>query len=190
MNALGRAVMKWIVRVGELCPPGRGRPGPHISSSVTCGGTLVPGIKVTSGTVLAGDRRKFSGSRNPPTISAVVAGRLFGGPSMDRRRSHRVSVLLPVRVFGVDGKGSPFTQMARVTNISASGAVIQGMLRTMKTGEPLNVQLGQRTAEFQVVWTGKSGSRQQGEVGVQIIPFEPYIWDVNLGQCSELVGKG
>lgn len=109
---------------------------------------------------------------------------------MDRRRSHRVSVLLPVRVWGVDGKGSAFAQMARVRNISSHGAVIQGMLRTMKVGDALHVQLGDRNAEFQVVWTGQAGSRQHGEVGVQIVPFEPYIWDVNLGQCSELVGKG
>jgi len=109
---------------------------------------------------------------------------------MDRRRSHRVSVLLPVRVWGVDGKGSPFTQMARVRNISNSGAVLQGMLRTVKAGELLHVQVGQQKAEFQVVWTGKAGTRQQGEVGIQTIPLEPYIWDVDLPQCSELGGKG
>lgn len=109
---------------------------------------------------------------------------------MDRRRSHRVAVLLPVQVWGVDGKGSPFTQMARVRNISTHGAVLQGMLRAVKAGESLYVQAGERKAEFQVVWTGKAGTRQEGEVGIQIVPFEPYIWDVNLAQCSELVGKG
>jgi len=80
--------------------------------------------------------------------------------------------------------------MARVRNISGQGAVLQGMLRTMKAGESLHVQVGQQTAEFLVVWTGKAGSRQQGQVGIQNIAFEPYIWDVNLVQCSELVGKG
>jgi hypothetical protein len=109
---------------------------------------------------------------------------------MDRRRSHRVAVLLPVRVWGVDSKGTPFTQMARVKNISSSGAVLQGMLRTMKAGELLHVQLAQQKAEFQVVWTGKAGSRQQGELGIQMVPLEPCIWDVNLVQCSEFVGKG
>jgi len=109
---------------------------------------------------------------------------------MDRRRSRRVAVLLPVRVWGVDGKGSPFTQMARVRNISNDGAVLQGIGRTVKAGELLHVQIGQQQAEFQVVWTGKAGTRQDGEVGIQKIPSEPYIWDVNLLQCTEFAGKG
>jgi hypothetical protein len=109
---------------------------------------------------------------------------------MDRRRSRRVAALLPVRVWGVDGKGLPFTQMARVRNISNDGAVLQGMLRMVKAGELLHVQVGQQQAEFQVVWTGKAGTRQQGEVGIQNVPLEPYIWDVNLVQCSEFAGKG
>jgi len=108
---------------------------------------------------------------------------------MDRRRRRRVTALLPVRVWGVDAKGLPFTQLARVRNISNDGAVLQGLLRPVKAGELLHVQLGQQQAEFQVVWTGK-GTRHQGEVGIQNIPSEPYIWDVNLLQCSEFVGKG
>jgi hypothetical protein len=150
-------------------------------------------IQRTSGNhghLFVGNCRKFSYGADRPTISIVVTGRLYRGTIMDRRRSHRVSVLLPVRVWGVDGKGTAFTQMARVRNISAKGAVIQGMQRTMKLGESLHVQLGNRNAEFQVVWTGLPGSRQHGEVGVQIIPFEPYIWEVNLGRCAEFAGKG
>ena len=108
---------------------------------------------------------------------------------MDRRRRRRVAALLPVRVWGVDGKGLPFTQMARVRNISNDGAVLQGVLRPVKAGDRLHVQLGRESAEFKVVWIGK-GTRNQGEVGIQNIPSQPYIWDVNLVQCSEVVGKG
>ena len=109
---------------------------------------------------------------------------------MDRRRSRRVTAMLPVRVWGVDGKGLPFSQMARVRNISNQGAVLHGIQRPVKAGELLHVQVGQQKAEFQVVWTGKPGTRQHGEVGIQTIPSEPYIWDVDLAQCSQFVGKG
>ena len=108
---------------------------------------------------------------------------------MDRRRRRRVATHLPVRVWGVDAKGFPFTQMARVRNISNDGAVLQGVLRPVKAGELLHVQLGRESAEFKVVWIGK-GSRHQSEVGIQNISSQPYIWDVNLVQCSEFVGKG
>jgi hypothetical protein len=109
---------------------------------------------------------------------------------MDRRRYRRVTALQPVRIWGVDGEGLPFSQVARAKNVSVNGAVLQGMLHTMKAGELLHLQLGQHQAEFSVVWVGRLGTCRQGEVGVQINPSEPNIWDVNLLRCSEFVGKG
>lgn len=109
---------------------------------------------------------------------------------MDRRRNRRVTALLPLRTWGVDTHGQPFTQLARAKNISGNGAVLEGMLRTMKVGESLHLQLGQQPAEFRVVWVGAVGSSRQGELGVAAIPSEPNIWDVNLLHCSEIAGKG
>jgi len=109
---------------------------------------------------------------------------------MDRRRNRRVTALLPVRIWGVDGEGLPFSQVARAKNISSNGAVLQGMLHTMKAGELLHLKLGQHQAEFRVVWVGKLGTCRQGEVGIETIPSEPNIWDVNLVRCSEFAGKG
>ena len=109
---------------------------------------------------------------------------------MDRRRNRRVTALLPVRTWGVDAHGQPFTQLTRAKNISKNGAVLQGMLRTMKVGESLHLQLGRQQAEFRVVWVGALGSPRQGELGVAAIPSQPDIWDVNLIHCGEIAGKG
>jgi len=109
---------------------------------------------------------------------------------MDRRRTRRVATFQPVRVWGVDAKSQPFMQLAKVKNISAGGAVLQGLLRQVKPGEILHVQAGEETAQFRVVWVGKTGLRRDGEIGIECLPSQPSIWDVNLTACGEFVGKG
>ncbi len=109
---------------------------------------------------------------------------------MDRRRNRRVTALLPVRTWGVDVHGQPFAQLARAKNISPKGAVIQGMLYTMKVGETLHIQIGEQQAEFRVVWVGAIGTSKQGELGIEAITPQSRIWDIDLMHCGEVAGKG
>jgi hypothetical protein len=84
----------------------------------------------------------------------------------------------------------PFTQHAQVRNISDRGAVLHGLIRPVRAGEVLHVQHDEDQAEFRVVWVGKQGTRRQGEIGVESLSSEPFIWDVNLLQCAQVAGKG
>src|SRR5271170_6887434 len=119
----------------------------------------------------------------PYLLSSRIQTRL-----MDRRRSRRVDALLTVRIWGVDAKSLPFTQHAQVRNISDRGAVLQGMIRPVKAGEILHVQHDEDQAQFRVVWVGKPSTPRQGEIGIESLPSEPSIWDVNLLRCGQLVG--
>jgi hypothetical protein len=109
---------------------------------------------------------------------------------MDRRRKRRVSAHLPVRIWGVDAKAQPFSQLARVRNISSKGALVEGMLRAVKPGEVVHVQFGEEQAQFRVVWAARRGSVAEGEIGVEGLPGQMSIWDVNLLHCAEFAGKG
>jgi c-di-GMP-binding flagellar brake protein YcgR len=109
---------------------------------------------------------------------------------MDRRRNRRVAAFLTVRIWGVDAKRLPFAQHAQVRNISDGGAVLHGMIRPVKAGEILYVQHDEDQAQFRVVWVGKPGTSRQSEIGIESLPSEPSIWDVNLLHCGQLVGKG
>ncbi len=109
---------------------------------------------------------------------------------MDRRRNPRVTVLLPVQVWGVDAHSLPFTQLVTVKNLSASGVVVQGLRRRVSPGEILEVQTGDGKAQFRVVWVGRMGSPREGEVGLQSLPSEPQIWDLNLGPYTQFVAPG
>jgi hypothetical protein len=109
---------------------------------------------------------------------------------MDRRRNRRVTAFLTVCVWGVDAKSMPFTQHAQVRNISDRGAILQGIVRPIRAGEVLHIQHDEDQAQFRVVWVGKPGTRRQGEIGVESLSSEPFIWDVDLHQCAQVVGKG
>lgn len=109
---------------------------------------------------------------------------------MDRRQNQRITALLPVKVWGMDKNVLPFAQQARVKNISGNGAVLQGMQRQVLPGEFIHVQLGKDSAQFRVVWVGKNGTPREGEIGIQNLPAEPHIWDINPAQCTEFAGKG
>ncbi len=74
---------------------------------------------------------------------------------MDRRRTARVSVQLPVSVWGVDAFGQAFTSPAMVTNLSANGIVVQGVRRRLRIGETLDVRMGTCKGQFRVIWVGE-----------------------------------
>lgn len=109
---------------------------------------------------------------------------------MDRRRKRRVAAVLPVRVWGVDAKAQPFAQSAKATNISSSGALVAGLSCRLKPGELIHVQCEGEQAQFRIVWVGKAGSDRDREIGIEVLPSEPSIWDVNFAHCAEFVGKG
>jgi hypothetical protein len=107
---------------------------------------------------------------------------------MDRRRSPRVSARLPVRIWGMDAYALPFIALGTVKDISHTGALVQGIRPMVKAGTIVEVQLGEEKAQFRVAWVGKPGTRKEGEIGLESLPSEPCIWDVNLGICNQLAG--
>jgi hypothetical protein len=109
---------------------------------------------------------------------------------MDRRRQPRIATVLPVRIWGVDAHSFPFAQSASVRNFSGIGAVLQGIRRQIKPGEILEVQCGKGKAQFRVVWVGRTGTRREGEIGIESLPAEPCIWDENLCRSTEFIAKG
>jgi hypothetical protein len=129
--------------------------------------------------------RKFSFFENARTIRTFLSGEY-----MDRRRNPRVAAFLPVRIWGLDLHDLPFTQSATVINMSSGGAVLQGITRRIRPGEVLDVQMGHEKAQFRVVWVGRTGTRREGEIGLEAVGCEPYLWDVDVSQCSQFLAEG
>lgn len=102
---------------------------------------------------------------------------------MDRRRSPRISVQLPVEVWGLDASGQAFMETAKITNMSSGGVVIQGIRRRMRMGEVLDVRMGYETANFRVVWVG-----EDGELGMQALTDKTFVPPSVLIHCSQAAG--
>jgi hypothetical protein len=101
---------------------------------------------------------------------------------MDRRHSPRIEVQLPVQVWGMDAHGQPFTNSALVTNMSIGGLVVQGVRRKIRTGEILDVQMGQDKAQFRVVWVVSEGN---GEIGLQRMTSQTFVAHSVLTHCAQ-----
>ncbi len=81
-------------------------------------------------------------------------------------------------------------QVASVRNISSLGAVLQNVRAHIKPGEILDVQYEGVKAQFRVVWTGRPGTIEAGELGLERLPEEPYLWNVDPARCGQVVGNG
>jgi hypothetical protein len=124
--------------------------------------------------------RKFPNLLRSRTIAVPE-----NGETMDRRRSPRVEVQLPVQVWGMDAFGQAFHLTARVTNMSASGLVLQGIRRRIRVEEILDVRLGDDKAQFRVIWVGNSTSKVSGEIGLKRITAQPFLPESVLVYCSQ-----
>lgn len=102
---------------------------------------------------------------------------------MDRRRSPRISVQLPVELWGLDAAGQAFMESALITNMSSGGVVIQGLRRRMRMGEVLDIRMGCQTANFRVVWVN-----DKGDMGMQAITSQSFVPPSVLIHCSQAAG--
>jgi hypothetical protein len=103
---------------------------------------------------------------------------------MGQRKERRVTPDLSVRASGIDAAGQAFSQLARVRDISRSGARLQRVRSPLLVGGSITLQYREMKAEFRVVRVVTDPSDKQGEVGLQILPSQPDLWGVYI---SDLV---
>jgi PilZ domain-containing protein len=92
----------------------------------------------------------------------------------------RITVDLPVRIWGMSADGRPFSQQARAQNISSEGALIAGVENELKVGDVIGVQCDDKKARCTVVWAMNTGPMKKNQVGVQLLndqecPWKPYL---------------
>ena len=103
---------------------------------------------------------------------------------MGRRREDRVTVSLPVRVWGMDRNGKPFIQSAHTVDVTRLGGRLRDLYCIDKKGDVIRVQHGNQKANFRVTWIGSPGTAEDGQVGIYSIEPDKYIWGVNLPKPS------
>ena len=109
---------------------------------------------------------------------------------MDQLKETHTEAALPVRIWGVDSYSQPFMQLVSVRIFSSLGAVLQNVRAKIRPGEILDVQYEGQRAQFRVIWAGQPGTLSAGELGLERLPLEPQIWNIDLTRCGQVIGNG
>jgi hypothetical protein len=88
----------------------------------------------------------------------------------------RLSVDLPVRIWGMTAEGRPFSQHARAQNISSEGALISGVESELKVGDMIGVQCEAAKARCTVVWVINTGPVKKNQAGVKLVAEQECPW--------------
>ncbi len=100
----------------------------------------------------------------------------------DDKLEPRVEVDLTVRVWGMGADGRPFFQNAHAQNISEHGAKLRGIEHTLKPGDVIGVQVGDKKARCKVIWVIDAGQLQKIQAGVQMLDGQPCPWQQEIAQ--------
>lgn len=98
----------------------------------------------------------------------------------DKQLAPRVSVDLPVRVWGMSAEGRPFSQHARAQNISSDGALLSGIESELKVGDVIGIQCEDRKTRCTVVWVMNTGAIKKNQVGVKLLVDQECPWKTYL----------
>jgi hypothetical protein len=107
---------------------------------------------------------------------------------MEKRPELRVSADIPVRVWGMDVDGKPFFQSATAGSLSSEGAQLAHISHSLKIGDVIGIQYGDKKARFEVIWVKPALVPERNNVGVMILPKQTVPWEeVTAGNKPELV---
>ena len=88
----------------------------------------------------------------------------------------RLSVDLPVRLWGMTAGERPFSQHARAQNISSEGALISGIESELKVGDVVGVQCEEKKTRCTVIWAMNTGAIKKNQVGIKLVAGQECPW--------------
>jgi hypothetical protein len=99
---------------------------------------------------------------------------------MGQRREPRKEVKVPIRVFGTDSHGRPFSENVTTLDVSRQGVRLTGVKAEIRVGEIVGLTYGANKGRFAVKWIASAGTAQAGQVGLaNVVPEKPF-WDFPL----------
>jgi hypothetical protein len=101
---------------------------------------------------------------------------------MGTRKTPRVQKNVPVRIFGMDSNGKPFSSSAETMDVSSSGARLVGVHQFEVPGETIGLEVKGKKGRFLVVWIGKKGSKNEGQIGLRSVEAVTPVWEMSTPQ--------
>ncbi len=98
---------------------------------------------------------------------------------MGTRKSPRIQKNVSVRIFGMDSSGKPFSSSAETLDVSSSGARLVGVYQFEVPGETIGLEVKGKKGRFLVVWIGKKGSKNEGQIGLRSVDAVTTVWEMS-----------
>ena len=103
---------------------------------------------------------------------------------MGKRHEPRHPIRIPVRIFGTDAEGKPFSENVHSFDISHQGARLDGVRTRLKLDEIIGLSQGANKGRFTVKWLGSEGTTTAGQVGLVSASPDKNVWDTPLSTAG------
>jgi PilZ domain len=97
----------------------------------------------------------------------------------------RLTVDIPVRIWGMSAQGRPFSQHVRAQNISCDGALLHDVESELKVGDVIGVQCDTNKARCTVIWAMNTGTVKRNQVGIRLVTDQECPWRDHLPEGAE-----
>jgi hypothetical protein len=104
---------------------------------------------------------------------------------IDRRSEPRTRVDFQVTIWGVDTRGERFVQQARVCDISASGALLTGVVADLRCGDTIGVLYAGKKARYRVVWVRYDDGGDKIQAAIHRMEADLCPWLELLGKEAQ-----
>lgn len=108
----------------------------------------------------------------------------------ERRREDRVSVEIPVRIWGIDVRGERFLQDARAREISFCGGLLSQLETDLRSGDVIGVLYQGKKARYRVIWVRHSGGEQKIQAAIQRLERDECPWADLLPKSARAASIG
>lgn len=95
---------------------------------------------------------------------------------MSKRTQKRIKMVLPLRVWGMDAAGKPFSALAHTLDITRSGARLGGISTELKRGEVIGLQYRHNKGRFRVAWIGLPNTPRATQIGLEVVEQGRDFW--------------
>lgn len=104
---------------------------------------------------------------------------------MDKRPETRVPADIPVRAFGMDADGKPFFEKAVASNLSSEGAQLTRVQHSLKIGEVIGIQYGDKKARFEIKWVKPGFLPNTVEAGLFLLSGQTVPWTEETSESQK-----
>lgn len=88
-------------------------------------------------------------------------------------------MVLPLRIWGMEASGKPFSGLAHTLDVTREGARLGGVRNIFKVGDIIGVQYRHNKGRFRVAWVGEPNSRCSTQVGLEVVEHGRDFWGLD-----------